>query len=106
MVLNCHAITCNLHSEGLLMRRQFVLDKKSSRQLDDLAETHAGNRSLVVREAIGLYAAMEASLEEIESNPEFIKMMKRTAADIREGRVFTQEDIRRLVAKKRKRQIG
>ena len=85
------------------MRRQFVLDKKSSRQLDDLAETHAGNRSLVVREAIGLYAAMEASLQEIESNPEFIKMMERTAADIREGRIFTQEDVHRLVAKKRKR---
>jgi predicted transcriptional regulator len=85
------------------MRRQFVLDRKSSRQLDELAETHDGNRSLVVREAIGLYAAMEASLEEIESNPEFIKMMERTAADIREGRVFTQEDVQRLVAKKRKR---
>jgi predicted transcriptional regulator len=103
MVLNYHANTYNLGSEGLSMRRQFVLDKKSSRQLDDLAETHAGNRSLVVREAIGLYAAMEASLEEIESNPEFIKMMERTAADIREGRVFTQEDVRRLAAKKRKR---
>jgi|HubBroStandDraft_4_1064222.scaffolds.fasta_scaffold208003_2 predicted transcriptional regulator len=85
------------------MRRQFVLDRKSSRQLDELAETHAGNRSLVVREAIGLYAAMEASLEEIEANPEFIKMMERTAADIREGRVFTQKDVQRMVAKKRKR---
>src|ERR1700686_614342 len=103
MVLNYHANTCNLVSEGISMRRQFVLDKKSSRQLDDLAEMHAGNRSLVVREAIGLYAAMEASLEEIESNPEFVKMMERTAADIREGRIFTQEDVRRLVAKKRKR---
>lgn len=85
------------------MRRQFVLDKKSSRQLDELAEARAGNRSLVVREAIGLYAAMEASLEEIESNPKFIKMMERTAADIREGRVFSQEDVQRLLAKKRKR---
>ena len=103
MVLNYHADTCSLASEGISMRRQFVLDKKSSRQLDDLAETHAGNRSLVVREAIGLYAAMEASLQEIESNPEFIKMMERTAADIREGRIFTQEDVNRLVAKKRKR---
>ena len=39
------------------MRRQFVLDKKSSQLLDELAETRAGNRSLVVREAIGLFAA-------------------------------------------------
>jgi hypothetical protein len=30
-------------------------------------------------------------------------MMERTAADIREGRVFTQEDVQRLAAKKRKR---
>src|ERR1700686_4738052 len=103
MVLNYHASAGNLGSEDFFMRRQFVLDKKSSQLLDDLAETRAGNRSLVVREAIGLYAAMEASLEEIESNPEFIKMMEKTAADIREGRIFTQEDVRRLVAKKRKR---
>ena len=44
------------------MRRQFVLDKQSNQLLDELAETRAGNRSLVVREAIGVYAAMEASL--------------------------------------------
>ena len=85
------------------MRRQFVLDKKSSRQLDELAETHAGNRSLVVREAIGVYAAIEASLEEIESNPGFIKMMERTALDIKEGRVFSQKEVQRLLAAKRKR---
>jgi predicted transcriptional regulator len=85
------------------MRRQFVLDKKSNQLLEDLAETRAGNRSLVVREAIGLYAAMEASLEEIESNPEFVKMMEMTAADIRAGRVYTQEQVERHLAKKRKR---
>jgi len=85
------------------MRRQFVLDKKSSQLLEELAETRAGNRSLVVREAIGLYAAMEASLEEIDSDPGFIRMMERTAEDIREGRVFTQEDVQRRLAKRRKR---
>jgi predicted transcriptional regulator len=82
------------------MRRQFVLDKKSSRLLDDLAETRAGNHSLVVREAIELYAAMEDSLEKIESDPGFIKMMERSAKDIREGRVFTQQDVQELLAKK------
>jgi predicted transcriptional regulator len=85
------------------MRRQFVLDKKSNQLLDDLAETRAGNRSLVVREAIGLYAAMEASLEEIESDPKFVKMMELTAADIREGRVYTQEEVERHLNKRRKR---
>jgi len=85
------------------MRRQFVLDKKSSRLLEELAETRAGNKSLVVREAIGLYAAMEASLEEIESNPKFVKMMERTAEDLREGRVYSQEEVERHLASKRKR---
>jgi predicted transcriptional regulator len=85
------------------MRRQFVLDKKSNQLLDDLAETRAGNRSLVVREAIGLYAAMEESLEEIESNPQFVKMMEATAADIRAGRIYTQKEVERRIAKRRKR---
>ena len=62
-----------------------------------------GNRSQVVREAIGLYAAMEASLEEIEANPKFIEMMERSAADIRAGRVHSQEEVEKHLAKKRKR---
>ncbi len=85
------------------MRKQFVLDKKSIQLLDELAETRAGNRSQVVREAIGLYAAMEASLEEIEANPKFIEMMERSAADIRAGRVHSQEEVEKHLAKKRKR---
>jgi predicted transcriptional regulator len=85
------------------MRRQFVLDKKSNQLLEELAETRAGNRSLVVREAIGLYAAMEASLDEIEANPKFVRMMERSVADIREGRVYTQKEVERHLAKRRKR---
>jgi predicted transcriptional regulator len=103
MVLNYHAHACIPVLEAHSMRRQFVLDKESNKQLEELAETRAGNRSLVVREAIGLYAAMEASLEEIEANPEFVKMMERSAADIRAGRVFAQEEVERRLAKRRKR---
>jgi predicted transcriptional regulator len=84
------------------MRRQFVLDQKSSKLLDELAETRAGNRSLVIREAIGLYAAMEASLDEIEQDPKFVKMMERTGADIREGRVQSHEEFQRRLAKRRR----
>lgn len=85
------------------MRHQFVLDKKSNRLLNELAESRGGNRSRVVREAILFYADQEAYLDKIESDPKFIEMMERTAADIREGRVYSQDDLRRLIAKKRKR---
>ena len=85
------------------MRHQFVLDRKSNRALTRLAESRGGNRSRVVREALLYYADHEAYLDKIESDPKFIEMMERTAADIREGRVYTQEDLRGLIAKKRKR---
>jgi len=85
------------------MRRQFVLDKKSNQLLEELAENRAGNRSLVVREAIGLYAAMEASLDEIEADPGFVKMMEQTAADIRAGRVRSQDDVERRVRRNKRR---
>jgi hypothetical protein len=89
--------------EAHAMRRQFVLDEKSNQLLEELAETRAGNRSLVVREAIGLFAAMESSLEGIESDPKFLKMMQTTTADIRAGRVHTQEHVERSLAKNKRR---
>jgi predicted transcriptional regulator len=85
------------------MRHQFVLDKKSKRLLDELAESRGGNRSRVVREAIVLFADQEAYLEKVESDPKFIKMMERSAADIQAGRVSEQADVERRFAKKRKR---
>jgi len=87
----------------MTMRHQFVLDKKSNRLLNELAEVRAGNRSLVVREAIGVYAALEAYLEKIEADPKFIEMMEKSAADIRAGRVSEQAEVERRFAKKRKR---
>ena len=85
------------------MRHQFVLDKKSNRLLDELAESRGGNRSLVVREAIVMYADQEAYLEKIEADPKFIEMMEKSAADIRAGRVSEQAEVERRFAKKRRR---
>jgi predicted transcriptional regulator len=79
------------------------LDKKSNRLLNELAEARAGNRSLVVREAIGVYAALEEYLEKIEADPKFIKMMERSAEDFRAGRGIEQAEVERRFAKKRKR---
>ena len=87
------------------MRHQFVLDKKSNRILDELAESRGGNRSLVVREAIGVYADLEEYLEKIEADPKFIEMMERSAADIREGRGLSQEEAELYVARKQKAKI-
>ena len=85
------------------MRHQFVLDKKSNRLLNELAEARGGNRSLVVREAIAVYAGQEASLDKIEADPKFIEMMEKSAAGIRAGRVSEQAEVERRFAKKRKR---
>ena len=51
-----------------------------------------------IREAIEGY---EAALEDIEANPEFLKMMDRTDADIRAGRVYTQNEVERHLRRKK-----
>jgi len=84
------------------VRHQFVLDKKSNRLLNELAEVRGGNRSLVVREAIAVYADQEAYLEKIEADPNFIEMMEKSAADIRAGRVSEQAQVERRFSKRRK----
>ena len=73
------------------MRHQFVLDKKSNRLLDELAESSV------------MYADQEAYLEKIEADPKFIEMMEKSAADIRAGRVSEQAEVERRFAKKRRR---
>src|SRR6266481_187412 len=101
-MLNSWADRRSLDSRAT-MRHQFVLDKKSNRLLNELAEARGGNRSLVVREAIAVYAGQEASLDKIEADPKFIEMMEKSAADIRAGRVSEQAEVERRFAKKRKR---
>lgn len=86
------------------MRCQFVLDEGTNHLLNELAGARAGNRSFVVREAIQRYADLEAVLEEAEARPAFLKMMERSEADIRAGRVYTHEEVkRRLSNSKRKK---
>jgi hypothetical protein len=51
------------------MRKQFVIDKKTNKLLEELASYHGGNRSLVVRHAMQVYSDMEDRLEEIGTNP-------------------------------------
>src|ERR1700722_8355022 len=102
MVLNVRTKRSNF-SLRPQMRHQFVLDKKSNRLLNELAEDRGGNRSRVVREAIAVYADQEAYLDKIESDPKFIERMEKSAADIRAGRVSEQAEVERRFAKKRKR---
>jgi predicted RNase H-like HicB family nuclease len=44
---------------------------------------------------------VEKYLEKVESDPRFIKMMKRSEADIRAGRVHTQEEVKAILLRKR-----
>jgi predicted RNase H-like HicB family nuclease len=45
----------------------------------------------------------EKYLDRVESNPQFIEMMKHSEADIRAGRVVTQEQAEKRFARRRKR---
>ena len=83
------------------MRRQFVLDERSERLLDQLAASRAGNRSFVVREAITLYASLEDRLAEIEGKPGFRRLMRQTSADMEAGRVLTHAQVQKLIRRKR-----
>ena len=84
-------------------RRQFVLDERTNELLEELAADRAGNFSFVVREAIQLYAEMESRLDQIEHDPEFMKMMELSEDDIRAGRVVSHRKVaQRSRAKKRR----
>ena len=88
------------------MRRQFVLDKRTNKLLEQLATDRGGNKSRVVREAVQAYAEREAYLDRIESDPRFIKMMAESDRAFREGRFVTQEQLEtELRAVKRRKRI-
>lgn len=83
-------------------RRQFVLDEKTNALLEELAADRAGNLSYVVREAIQLYAEMDSRLDQIEQDPEFLRMMERSEDDIRANRVVSHSDAIRRSRKKQR----
>jgi len=85
------------------MRRQFVLDKRTNKLLEELASYRAGNRSMVVREAIQLYADMEDRLDKIEADPAFQKMMDESDKAIREGRVTPHNEGLRMARARNKK---
>ena len=78
------------------MRKQFVLDKRTNELLEELASYRGGNRSVVIREAIQVYADMEEQLDKIEADPAFRAMMRDSDRDIREGRVTPHEQVVRM----------
>jgi predicted transcriptional regulator len=83
------------------MRHQFVLDKRTNKLLEELAAYRAGNRSLVVREAIQLYADVEDRLDRVEADPGFQEMMAKSDADIRAGRVIPHSEVIKMSRAKR-----
>jgi predicted transcriptional regulator len=78
------------------MRKQFVLDKRTEKLLNEMASYRGGNRSLVIREAIQVYSDMEDRLERIEADPAFQAMMAKSDEDIRQGRVVPHSEVLRM----------
>ena len=78
------------------MRKQFVLDKRTNELLEELASYRGGNRSIVIREAIQVYADMEDHLDKIEADPAFQDMMRNSDRDIREGRITSHDQVMRM----------
>ena len=103
MVLNNNVRGAILWLQGEAMRQQFVLDRRSKKILDDLAQYRGGNRSLVVREALFHFADMEERLEKIEADPAFQKMMAHSDAAIRAGRVTPHETVVKMARAKKNR---
>ncbi len=75
------------------MRKQFVLDKRTNKLLEELASYRGGNRSIVIREAVQVYSDMEDHLDKIEGDPAFQDMVRNSDRDIRQGRIIPHEGI-------------
>jgi predicted transcriptional regulator len=96
MVLNVPHFCSMLLLGDTAMRKQFVLDKRTNKLLEELASYNGGNRSLIVRQAIQVYSDMEDRLDKIEADPAFQAMMAKSDADIKAGRVIPHEEVVRM----------
>jgi hypothetical protein len=85
------------------MRRQIVLDPKSEKLLKQLTADRDGNYSRTVRQAIQALADQEAMFDAIERDPGFIAMMEESDRAIREGRVTTHEEVKRMMRARRRK---
>ena len=88
--------------QTMSVKTQVVLDAETRALLEVLARPRGGNRSLVVREALRVYAAIEEDLEALERTPAFAPMMKASGADIGAGRLRPHGDAKALVIRKKK----
>ena len=61
------------------------------------------SRKIALKAAREAKEGYEAGMEEVEADPEFIKMMDRTDEDIRAGRVYTQKEVERHLRRNKKR---
>ncbi|MBI3404348.1 MAG: ribbon-helix-helix protein, CopG family [Acidobacteria bacterium] len=75
------------------MRSQFVLDTKANKKLKRLAADRGGNRSQTIREALDALENQDSQLDAIEADPEFQKMIAESDRAIREGRVYSHEEV-------------
>ncbi|MBI3926816.1 MAG: ribbon-helix-helix protein, CopG family [Armatimonadetes bacterium] len=75
---------------------QITVDEETARLLEALAAPRAGNRSFVVREAVRRMAEQEGFeryLDWLEQQPAVIASMERAAADEREGRTVSHQEV-------------
>lgn len=85
------------------MRRQIVLDRKSDKLLKQLTEDRDGNYSRTVRQALQALADQDAMFDAIERDPGFIAMMEESERAIREGRVTSHEEVKRMLRARRRK---
>lgn len=85
------------------MRRQIVFDSQSEKLLKRLTADRDGNYSRTVRYALQALADQEAMFDAIEQDPGFIRMMEESERAIREGRVTSHEDVKRMLRARRRK---